>query len=75
MNCVRRPKLGLAGALGLLTVFAIPAAHAGATFKIDDTKWLSLGAGLRTSFSAVEDSAPNGTDWSNDFNLDSARIR
>ncbi|HIO11965.1 MAG TPA: hypothetical protein EYN13_00210, partial [Methylococcales bacterium] len=49
-------------------------AQAGATFKIDDTKWISIGAGIRSSFSAVEDKAPAGDDWSNDFALDNARI-
>jgi len=60
-------------ALALLSTSA-PIAHAGATFKIDDTKWVSVGAGLRTSFRAQEQAAPNGTDWNNDFNLDNIRL-
>ncbi|MEC9320199.1 MAG: hypothetical protein VYD08_09970, partial [Pseudomonadota bacterium] len=49
--------------------------HAAAKIEIDDTKWLSVGAGLRTSFTAVEDAAGTNNDsWSSDFNLDSARI-
>ena len=50
--------------------------HAGATFKIDDTKWVSVGAGLRTSFQSAEDSAgtPGNSQWSNDFNLDNIRL-
>lgn len=64
--------LGTALSAGLLTVGS---AQAGATFKIDDTKWLSLGAGIRSSFSAVEAGAPEaGSQWSNDFALDNARI-
>jgi len=65
--------LGTALSAGLLTVGS---AQAGATFKIDDTKWLSLGAGIRSSFSAVEEGAPHATNsaWSNDFALDNARI-
>jgi hypothetical protein len=51
-----------------------PGSHAGATFKIDDTKWVSIGAGLRTSFSATEKGAPSGEKWSNDFNLDNIRL-
>jgi len=62
---------------GLLLMGAIlishTAAHAGGKVSIDDTKWISLGLGLRGSFSAVEDGAPNGS-WSKDFNLDSGRI-
>ena len=51
----------------------MPAAHAGATFKIDETKWVSIGAGLRTSFRSVEGAA-NAGKWSNDFNLDNIRL-
>lgn len=47
----------------------------GATFKIDDTKWISIGAGLRTSFSAREDAAgARGDKWSNDFRIDNLRL-
>ncbi len=65
--------LGTALSAGLL---AAGSAQAGATFKIDDTKWISIGAGIRTSFSAVEEGAPSATnsDWSNDFAVDNARI-
>ena len=49
--------------------------HAGATFKIDDTKWVSLGLGLRSSFTTTEGAAgPTGNQWSNDFALDNARL-
>ncbi len=47
--------------------------NAGATFKIDDTKWVSIGAGLRTSFTATEEAAA-GSKWSNDFSLDNMRL-
>ncbi len=50
-----------------------PQADAGATFKIDDTKWLSIGAGLRTSFRSVEGATTTGK-WTNDFNLDNIRL-
>jgi hypothetical protein len=49
-----------------------PTSQAGATFKIDDTKWVSIGAGFRTSFTAVEDGAKDG--WSNDFAMDNMRL-
>ncbi len=55
-----------------LTGYA-PQSDAGATFKIDDTKWVSIGAGLRTSFKATEEAAA-GSKWSNDFNLDNIRL-
>ncbi|OQK15534.1 hypothetical protein AU255_15005 [Methyloprofundus sedimenti] len=60
-------------ALAAVAFTYAPVSQAGATFKIDDTKWLSIGAGLRTSFRAVEGASPNG-DWSNNFNLDNMRL-
>ena len=68
-------KGSLFGAALLLGVIIAGNAHAGATFKIDDTKWLSIGVGLRTSFSAVEDTAGNSSDkWSTDFDLNNIRL-
>ncbi|MGR9116873.1 MAG: hypothetical protein ACU85E_14010 [Gammaproteobacteria bacterium] len=55
-----------------LTGYA-PQSQAGATFKIDETKWVSIGAGLRTSFRSVEGAA-NADKWTNDFNLDNIRL-
>ncbi len=48
--------------------------QAGGKIAIDDTKWISLGAGGRTSFAAKEDGAPNSDDWSKDFNIDNTRV-
>ncbi|MDO9270625.1 MAG: hypothetical protein Q7T96_16090 [Methylobacter sp.] len=67
----------LLSALSLLTLAVgyAPTTQAGATFKIDDTKWVSIGAGLRTSFQAAESGAGASADkWSNDFNLDNIRL-
>ena len=61
-------------AIGVFALLGGSQALAGAKIAIDDTKWISLGIGGRVSYSAVEDSAPNGSDWSNKFNLDNARI-
>ncbi len=55
-------------------LLAVSAANAGGKIAIDDTKWISLGIGARASFTTIEDAAPNGSDWSSDFNLDNARI-
>jgi hypothetical protein len=63
----------LAG-IAVLALLGGSQALAGGKIEIDDTKWISLGIAGRTSYSAVEDSAPNGSDWSNKFNLDNARI-
>lgn len=67
------------GWLPTMALAALVAGHstvseAGATFKIDDTKWVSIGAGIRTSFNAQERGAPNGKAWSNDFQLNNVRL-
>jgi hypothetical protein len=63
--------------LGLFLVGVLWSANAlaGVTINIDDTRSITIGAGLRTSFTAQEDNAGAKNDkWSNDFNLDNARI-
>ncbi len=70
-------KFGLISgvALGAISLGQMTDAMAGATFKIDDTKWVSIGAGLRTSFRAQEGAAGgDGDKWNNDFNLDNIRL-
>ncbi len=73
---MRQPRpvvLGIALAMASAP-FTLPTAQAGGTIKIDDTKWVSVGAGLRTSYTSEEDAAPSGSDRSNDFELDSVRL-
>jgi hypothetical protein len=62
----------LFGALGLASITA--PALAGAKIAIDENTFLTVGAGLRTSFSAVEDGAPNGDDYSTDFAVNNMRL-
>ena len=65
----------LAGAMLAAGLCTSPLAQAGATFKIDETKWISIGAGLRTSFAATEDIAGrDGGKWSEDFDLNNIRL-
>lgn len=67
--------LGWSAAATLAAVTALPSlAHAGGTIKIDETRSISVGVGLRTSFNAIEGQAPDGTSRSKDFALDSARL-
>lgn len=62
-------------ALLILSAGHAPSTEAGATFKIDDTKWVSVGAGLRTSFTTSENTAGrNGDKWSTNFNLNNLRL-
>ena len=62
----------------VLTALAVghsTASYAGATFKIDDTKWVSVGLGLRSSFQSTESAAgATNNQWSNNFALDNARL-
>ncbi|MFZ2449697.1 MAG: hypothetical protein WAW36_04160 [Methylovulum miyakonense] len=74
-------KIRRVGWLPMMTLTALVAGHssvsqAGATFKIDDTKWISVGAGLRTSFSSVEDAngRAGNPKWSTDFALNNLRL-
>jgi hypothetical protein len=59
--------------LAVLMLAATPV-YAGGKISIDDTKWISLGVGGRISHTAQQDASPDGTSWSNDFNLDNARV-
>lgn len=69
-------KVGVgAGLTGIIAAqFVVNSALAGAKIEMDETKWLSIGVGVRSSFTSTEDAAPNGDDRSTDFNLDNARI-
>ena len=66
-------KLMFAGIMAT-TLILSDQAMAGAKLEVDETKWISLGIGVRSSFTTVEDAAGNGTSRSKDFNLDNARI-
>jgi hypothetical protein len=83
MNASKETKakagnLRLLPAITLVTLAAgyTPASNAGATFKIDDTKWVSIGAGMKTSFTSSEDTAgrSGGEKWSTDFALNNIRL-
>ena len=57
----------------------VPSAYAGGTIKSDDPdKWISLGMGIRTSFTSGEDrsasGAASGGQWDNTFAVDNARV-
>lgn len=72
---MRREPLLPALAMLMLAALNAPPTEAGATFKIDDTKWVSIGAGIRTSFAASEKPAgANGEKWSTDFALNNLRL-
>lgn len=67
-------RLGQAVAFACLLAGTAGVAHAGATVNLGDQRSVTIGAGLRTSYSSIEDAAPSGTDRSSDFNVDSVRL-
>jgi len=61
--------------LGAASLIALSGqAVAGAKIAVDDTHWVSVGAGIKTSFSAVEDGANGGEDWSKSFAVNNMRL-
>ena len=73
MSCKLRSQV-LHAAVAMVAVLPAVDAFAGATIPIGPDKSISVGFGMRESFSSVEDAAPNGTSRSSDFHLDSARL-
>ena len=69
---IKRGSL-MAAVAAALMLPAMPA-FSGGTITFGPDKSVSVGLGLRGSYSSVENAAPNGTSRSNDFNLDSGRI-
>ena len=63
----------LSGVCALALMSGASAAHAGATIKIGDESSISVGLGVRGSFSSNEHGASDGS-RSEDFNLDSVRL-
>ncbi len=66
---IRALSLALSIGLAVMQVEA----HAGANLKVGDEGSLSLGFGMRSSFSTVSKAAPDGS-RSKNFSLDSARL-
>jgi len=70
-----RPLAGAVLGATLVCSAGLPVpASAGKKLEIDETKWVSVGAGIRTSFKSVEDGAPSGDDRSSDFDLENMRL-
>lgn len=66
-----RPIATLGTLLGSLAGTA--PAMAGAELNFGEHS-LSLGIGVRMSYTSTEDAAPNGTSWANDFAVENARL-
>ena len=61
-------------ALTAALIFAAAPASAGGTIEFGENMKISVGAGLRTAFTSVEDAAPDGSDSSSNFNVQSLRL-
>jgi len=48
--------------------------YAGGKIDIGENQWISLGAGVRTSFTSVEDGSPDGSSRGNNFNMENTRL-
>ncbi len=60
---------------GAALLIALPnLARAGAKIEITEDRYVTLGVGVRTSFTAAEDRAPSRDDFSKDFDLESFRL-
>jgi len=47
---------------------------AGGKIAIDDARWISVEAGIRTSIASVSDTAPDGSSNASNFNLENMRL-
>lgn len=67
----KRVVIAAVAAVCLVTAMS---AQAGGTISFGEDKSISVGLGLRTSYTSAEDASPSGTSRSSDFNLDSVRL-
>ena len=70
----RKSLVGKSLLLSSLLFAASAPALASGKISIDDTRWVSFGAGIRTSIASVSDSAPDGSSRASNFNLDNMRL-
>jgi len=71
LNQIKNNLLHTGVAIALVTgmSFTLPSAHAGGKITIDDTKWISVGMGIRMNYSAVQSNSAgvkfngNGKDY------------
>ena len=60
--------------IGVLSLFLLSTASAGAKIDFGEDQFVTVGAGFRFSASTKEDDAPNGTDDSNNFDVTNMRL-
>lgn len=69
-----RAGLTIGAVLFVVSVLLAPQVFAGGKIEIGEDKWISVGMGMRASFGVIEDLAPNGDEWNNDFRLENMRL-
>ena len=72
-NKMSRKMLNASVAL-LVSLIGIPVANAGQTFDMGNDQSLTVGFGLRSSYTSLQDGAPNGVSNSNTFALNDSRL-
>ena len=60
--------------LGSILATSSASVWASGKIEIDDTRWVSFGAGIRTSIASVSNSAPDGSSRANNFNVENMRL-
>lgn len=66
-------QAAVCGGTLMLGALAMPAL-AGGKIELDDTRWISVGAGLRAQYDSVEDGSESGDSRSNDFTVSNMRL-
>lgn len=66
--------VGAAIALVAGMASTVPSAYAGGMIKLDEDKWISVGMGIRSEFSAVQGTSANGGGMGNNFQINNARL-
>jgi hypothetical protein len=73
-HCTRKYLASTVAATLALSFGGVQVAQAGATVSMGEDQSVTVGFGLRTSFTSAEDGAPDGDGRSKDFQLDSIRL-
>lgn len=60
--------------VGPLALAMASAANGAGRIDIDETRWVSVGAGIRAGFSSTDGGAPSGSEDSSDFNVQNLRL-
>ena len=67
-------KISMAGVAVCASLASVSNSYAGDTFDMGNDKSITIGFGLRTSYTNLQNGAPNGTSNSNTFNVDNTRL-